>query len=375
MNIRNILLSLFSAALLASCGSGKQNVSNEQTLKEAFGDKFLVGVAVNNRQVAGIDSFGAGIIKKHFNSIVAEDCMKSINIHPEEDRYNFGPSDAFVQFGQDNGMAIIGHCLVWHSQLARWFCVDKKGNNVSAEVLKQRLKEHITTVVSRYKGEIKGWDVVNEAIMEDGSWRKTKFYEILGEEYIPLAFQYAHEADPDAELYYNDYGMHHHGRCEGVVKLVKSLKEKGLRIDAVGMQGHMGLDYPDVDVFEKHMQAFADCGVKVMITEWEMSALPTVHDGANISDTVAYRKAINPYPDALPDSVSQVWNARMKTFMNLYLKHADIVERVTVWGVSDGDSWKNNFPVRGRKEYPLFFDRNYEMKPFLKELMSENNGK
>lgn len=373
MKITHIILTLFASMIVVSCGNGKQaTITEEPALKDVFGDKFLVGVAVNVRQSSEVDTASVKIIKKHFNSIVAEDCMKSANIHPEEDRYNFEQADQFVKFGQENNMAIIGHCLIWHSQLAPWFCVDQKGNNVSAEVLKQRMKDHITTIVTRYKGKIKGWDVVNEAIEEDGSYRKTKFYEILGEEYIPLAFQYAHEADPDAELYYNDYGMNVPGRRDAVVKLVNSLKAKGLRIDAVGMQGHMGMDYPTIEDFEASMLAFAGTGVKVMITEWDMSALPTVKRSANISDTVTFRKAMNPYPEALPDSVSAVWNARMKAFFNLFLKHADIVERVTAWGVSDGDSWKNNFPVRGRKEYPLLFDRNYEMKPFLKELINEN---
>lgn len=373
MKITHVILTLFASMLVVSCGNGKQaTITEEPALKDVFGDKFLVGVAVNVRQSSEVDTASVKIIKKHFNAIVAEDCMKSANIHPEEDRYNFEQADQFVKFGQENNMAIIGHCLIWHSQLAPWFCVDQKGNNVSAEVLKQRMKDHITTIVSRYKGKIKGWDVVNEAIEEDGSYRKTKFYEILGEEYIPLAFQYAHEADPDAELYYNDYGMNVPGRRDAVVKLVNSLKAKGLRIDAVGMQGHMGMDYPTIEDFEASMLAFAGTGVKVMITEWDMSALPTVKRSANISDTVTFRKAMNPYPEALPDSVSAVWNARMKAFFNLFLKHADIVERVTAWGVSDGDSWKNNFPVRGRKEYPLLFDRNYEMKPFLKELINEN---
>lgn len=373
MKTTHVILTLFASMLVVSCGNGKQaTITEEPALKDVFGDKFLVGVAVNVRQSSEVDTASVKIIKKHFNSIVAEDCMKSANIHPEEDRYNFEQADQFVKFGQENNMAIIGHCLIWHSQLAPWFCVDQKGNNVSAEVLKQRMKDHITTIVTRYKGKIKGWDVVNEAIEEDGSYRKTKFYEILGEEYIPLAFQYAHEADPDAELYYNDYGMNVPGRRDAVVKLVNSLKAKGLRIDAVGMQGHMGMDYPTIEDFEASMLAFAGTGVKVMITEWDMSALPTVKRSANISDTVTFRKAMNPYPEALPDSVSAVWNARMKAFFNLFLKHADIVERVTAWGVSDGDSWKNNFPVRGRKEYPLLFDRNYEMKPFLKELINEN---
>lgn len=376
MKIRTIILSVTATALLSACSGGKQaSTAPSLTLQDAFGDKFLIGVAVPNHQISGKDTAATRIIKTHFNSIVGENCMKCANIHPEEDRYYFGGADSLVAFGEQNNMAIIGHCLIWHSQCAPWFFTDKDGKQVSAELLKQRMKEHISTVVGRYKGKIKGWDVVNEAIEGDGSYRKTKFYEILGEEYIPLAFQYAHEADPDAELYYNDYGMHAPGRRDGVVRLVKSLKEKGLRIDAVGLQGHMGMDYPTVEEFEKSMMAFADCGVKLMITEWEMSALPTIHERANISDTVAFNQAMNPYPEALPDSVSRIWNARMKAFFNLFLKHADVMDRVTVWGVSDGDSWKNDFPVKGRKEYPLLFDRKHEMKPFLRELMDETSLK
>lgn len=373
MKINRLIYAAAIAFMASACGGSPKTTAEEPTLKETFGHQFLMGVAVNARQVDGRDSLGQAIVKKHFNAIVAEDCMKSVRIHPEKDRYDFKEADEFVSFGQENGLTMTGHCLVWHSQLSPWFCVDEEGNNVSADELKRRLKEHITTVVSRYKGKLKGWDVVNEAIEDDGSWRKTKFYEILGEEYVPLAFQYAHEADPDAELYYNDYGMHHPGRCEGVLKLVKSLQEKDIRIDAVGFQGHMGMDYPDLDVFDRHLQAFADCGVKLMITEWEMSALPTIHQAANISDTVAFMASMNPYPEGLPDSVSEVWNSRMKAFFQLFQKHADAMDRVTVWGVSDGDSWKNDFPVKGRKEYPLLFDRNHEMKPFLKELMEEAN--
>ena len=157
--------------------------------------------------------------------------------------------------------------------------MDEKGKRVSPEILKERMKKHIHTVVGRYKGRIKGWDVVNEAIEGDGSWRKSPFYEILGEEFIPLAFQYAHEADPDAELYYNDYGMDGQAKRNKVVELVRMLKGRGLRIDAVGMQGHMGLDYPKVEDFEASILRFASAGVKVMVTEWDMSALPTIHTG------------------------------------------------------------------------------------------------
>ena len=372
MRVKHIASALLIAAFVAACGNQKATVVEEPSLKDAVGDKFLMGVALNVNQSSGVDTSSIKLVKQHFNSIVAENCMKCEVIHPEEDRYDFTLAHQFVSFGEKNGMAVIGHCLIWHSQLAPWFCVDEKGNNVTPEVLKQRMKDHITTIVTRYKGRIKGWDVVNEAILEDGSYRKSKFYEILGEEFIPLAFQYAHEADPDAELYYNDYAMNMPGKREGVVKLVSSLKEKGIRIDAVGMQGHMGMDYPDINEFEQSIVAFAGTGVKVMVTEWDMSALPTVKQSANISDTVAYQKMLNPYPETLPDSVSKAWNNRMKQFFGLFEKHADVISRVTAWGVSDSDSWKNDFPVKGRHDYPLLFDRNYQPKPFVKEIMAES---
>ena len=374
MRVKHITSALLIAAFVAACGNQKATVVEEPSLKDAVGDKFLIGVALNVNQSSGVDTSSIKLVKQHFNSIVAENCMKCEVIHPEEDRYDFTLADQFVSFGEKNGMAVIGHCLIWHSQLAPWFCVDEKGNNVTPEVLKQRMKDHITTIVTRYKGRIKGWDVVNEAILEDGSYRKSKFYEILGEEFIPLAFQYAHEADPDAELYYNDYAMNMPGKREGVVKLVSSLKEKGIRIDAVGMQGHMGMDYPDINEFEQSIVAFAGTGVKVMVTEWDMSALPTVEQSANISDTVAYQKMLNPYPETLPDSVSKAWNNRMKQFFDLFEKHADVISRVTAWGVSDSDSWKNDFPVKGRHDYPLLFDRNYQPKPFVKEIMAESQS-
>lgn len=367
-NKKTVLAGLL-AIVVAACGA-QTAVKKEATLKDALGDKFLIGTALNTRQSSGQDTDAVKVVKKHFNAIVAENCMKSEVLQPEEGRYDFRQADEFVKFGEDNGMTVTGHCLIWHSQCPRWFLVDKDGKNVSAEVLKQRMKEHITTVVSRYKGRILGWDVVNEAIMEDGSYRKSKFYEILGEEFIPLAFQYAHEADPDAELYYNDYNMHEPGKRATVVKLVNDLKKRGLRIDAVGMQGHVGMDYPDLSEFEASMEAYAATGAKVMITEFDMSALPTISRSANVADRVDFeKKTLNPYPNGLPDSVSVEWNARMETFMNLFIKHADYVTRVTAWGVSDRDSWKNNFPMRGRTDYPLFFDREYRPKPFVRKLI------
>lgn len=339
----------------------------EKGVKDAFADNFYIGTALNESQIRGLDTEGVATIKKHFNSIVAENCMKSEEIHPEEGVYNFELADKFVEFGEANDMFIIGHCLIWHSQLAAWFPYDENGDLVTPEVLKQRMKDHIATIVTRYKGRIHGWDVVNEAIVENGSYRNSPFYQILGEEFIPLAFQFAHEADPDAELYLNDYGQNVKGRRDTYVKIIKDLQARGLRIDGIGMQGHMGMDYPDYDEFEESLLAYAGTGINVMITEWDMSAIPTVNTGANVSDTEAYKKALDPYAEGLPKDVEAKWNDRMKNFMNLFLKHSDVITRVTAWGVADGDSWKNDWPVEGRTDYPLLFDRNHEMKPFLRE--------
>ncbi len=369
-NIRSLLACLGVAAMLTACG-GKMKETSDVALKTVLADKFLIGVAVNPGQAAERDSVGAALIKKHFNSVVAENCMKSEVIHPEEGRYDFTLADEFVRFGEENKMFIIGHTLIWHSQLPEWFCIDEKGENVEPEVLKARMREHIHTVVGRYKGRVKGWDVVNEAIETDGSYRKSLFYQILGEEFIPLAFQYAHEADPDAELYYNDYGMAHEGKRNAVVTLVKSLKEQGLRIDGVGIQGHMGMDHPNYDEFEKSIVAFGQAGVKVMITEWDMSALPTVNAGANVADTVSFNDKLNPYSVELPDSVSAVWNERMETFFRLFEKHSDVISRVTAWGLSDGNSWLNYWPIKGRKDYPLLFDRHFQPKPFVQDILEK----
>ncbi len=358
---------ILAAGLMAACSCPEE----QKGLKEAFEGNFYVGTALNETEIRGLDTLGIELIKANFNSIVAENCMKSEEIHPEEDVYNFELADKFVEFGEANNMFIIGHCLIWHSQLAKWFPYDENGDYVSPEVLKERMKEHITTIVSRYKGRVHGWDVVNEPVLEDGSYRKTPFYEILGEEFIPLAFQYAHEADPDAQLYLNDYGMDNAGRRDTYVRIINDLKKRGLRIDAIGMQGHMGMDYPKIGEFEESLLAFAGTGINVMITEWDMSALPTVNRGANVADTEEYMAAMNPYPDGLPEDVAAHWNERMKSFMDLFVKHSDVITRVTAWGVSDDDSWKNNWPMRGRVEYPLLFDRQLKPKAFLNEYLNK----
>ncbi len=365
---KSILTTLVAACAAVSCAQ------KPATMKQAAEGLFLVGTALNERQITGRDTAAVRVAREHFNAIVAENCMKSESLHPERDRYTFEMADRFVDFGERNGMTVTGHTLIWHSQLPRWFVYGDDGQLRSAEELKAIMKEHIHTVVGRYKGRVKGWDVVNEAIMEDGSYRRSPFYEILGEEFIPLAFQYAHEADPEAELYYNDYNMWFAGKRDAVVKLIGELRRRGRRIDAVGMQSHMGMGHPDFAEYEKSIRAYADAGVKVMITEFDMSALPSPYVGADIAQGGKDRdSALNPYPDSLPAEVAAEWQARMEQAFDIMLRNSDDISRVTFWGVSDGDSWLNGFPVRGRTDYPLPFDRRREAKPVVRAFIDKCN--
>jgi endo-1,4-beta-xylanase len=359
----------FSQLLFKPVETAFQN----ETLKNAFAGKFYIGTALNEFQISGKDTAALRVVKEQFSAIVPENCMKSGRIQPKEGVFNFSFPDQFVELGEQNHLFMTGHCLIWHSQAPRWFFTDSVGNDVSREVLIGRMKKHISTVVGRYKGKLKGWDVVNEAIEGDGSYRKSKFYQIVGEDFIKLAFQFAHEADPEAELYYNDYGMADPGRREGVVAMVKKLKAEGVKIDGIGMQCHMGLDQPEISEFEKSMEAFAALGVKVMITEMDISVLPPPRRnlGADVSTNFEYQKKLNPYTEGIPDSVDTAFEQRYLDFFKLFLNHKDVISRVTLWGISDRNSWKNNWPVWGRTDYPLLFDRKYQAKPVVQKIIAE----
>ena len=367
MKVYSLSKSILTAAIIlfGACSS------EPTTLKDALRGKFHIGTALNTRQFTERDTADVRIIKQHFDAIVAENCMKPMYLQPREGEFNFEEADKFVEFGERNGMWITGHCLIWHSQLPRWFLVDENGENVSPEVLKARMKSHISTVVGHFKGRIRGWDVVNEAILEDGSYRKSKFYEILGEEFIPLAFQYAQEADPNVELYYNDYNEWYPGRRETVVRLINTLKERGIRIDAIGMQGHVGMDSPSIAEYEEGILAYTSAGVNVMVTEFDLSILPPPRRGigADVATNIEYQQQFNPYTEGVPEEAMQAWTNRMLDYFKLFKKYQDKVSRVTMWGVSDGGSWKNNFPVRGRTDYPLLFDRNHQAKPVVGEII------
>jgi endo-1,4-beta-xylanase len=358
------------ALLVNACTSASDE---EQTLKKAFEGKFFIGAALNGAQIQQTDSAAIEVIKKQFNTITAENCMKSGPIQPVEGEFNFDLPDKFVELGLENDMYILGHCLVWHSQAPRWFFTDAEGKDVSRELLIERMKTHISTVVGRYKGKVDAWDVVNEAILDDGTWRNSKFYEIIGPDFIKLAFQFAHEADPEAELLYNDYSMFHEGKRNSVVALVNDLKKEGVQIDGVGMQAHYGLDNLPLEEFEKSIIAFAETGVQVHITELDISVLPFPdwRVGAEVSANFEYQKKMNPYAEGLSDSANIAFEESYINFFKVLLKHKESIRRVTTWGVADHNSWKNGWPMRGRTDYPLLFDREYKAKPVVQKLIEE----
>jgi endo-1,4-beta-xylanase len=346
-------------------------VSAQKTMKDAYKGKFYIGTAMNTPQILGSNEAEVKVIKENFNAVVAENCMKSGPMQPKEGVFDFELADKFVEFGVKNNMHITGHCLIWHSQAPRWFFTDSVGKQVTPELLKERMKTHIYTVMRRYKGKIKGWDVVNEAIEDDGSFRKSRFYQILGEDFIKYAFQYAHEADPDCELYYNDYSEAIPTKRDGIAAMVKKLKDQGIQIDAIGMQCHIGLDYPTLEEYEDAIKTYAALGVKVMVTEMDISVLPmpVQNLGADIATNIAYKESLNPYTQGLPDTARVALEQRYADFFKLFLKYDDAFTRVTVWGVNDANSWKNGFPVRGRTDYPLLFDRNNQPKSVVPVLI------
>ncbi len=339
--------------------------AHDRALKTAFAGSFLVGAAVNQDQFTEQDQRGAALVKAQFNTITSENVLKWERVHPRLGQYDFALPDKYVQFGERNGMFVVGHTLVWHQQTPRWVFEDASGAPVSRDTLLARLRDHIQTVVGRYRGRVKGWDVVNAAVDEDGTLRKTPWLTIIGEEYIVRAFEFAHEADPAAELYYNDYSVENAPKRNGVIALIRKLQAAGVPVAAVGLQGHNKMTWPTVAQQDSTLAAFAALGVKVNITELDIDVLPaaTRSQTAEVTLSAAPAAGLNPYAGGLPDSVQQALARRYADLFGVYMKYRDVIERVTFWGVTDGDSWLNGWPVRGRTSYPLLFDRAGQPKP------------
>ncbi len=354
------------------------------TMKEVYKNDFLIGAAVGERNTGHPykapmrrNPRELAVLRREFNCITAENIMKWMFLHPKKGRYYFEAADELVEFAEANQMDVVGHVLVWHAMVPHWVFEDAEGKMLSREALIKRMREHIFTVMGHYKGRIKYWDVVNEAVdtrmvddgrggqREEAFLRDSKWLQIIGEDFIEMAFRFAHEADPNALLLYNDYSMTKPAKADFVVQMIKRIRSKNVQVDGVGMQAHWHLKYPLPDELQKALDVYRGADLKVHITELDVGVLPLAHAyrGADISKRVDLIDRLNPYEAGIPDEVLSQQAERYGTFFEVLLRNRDMVERVTFWGIGDGESWLNTYPVHGRTAYPMPFDRNFEPKP------------
>jgi endo-1,4-beta-xylanase len=364
---------LFGASPPSAPGIGGNGSGNEGSLRDAYADAFRIGTAVNADIVGGADAAAQSLVVRHFDSITAENDMKAEVIAPRRGEFDFSGADAFVGFGERHGMFVVGHTLVWHNQTPDWFFQDESGNPLAPAAQLARMREHIAAVAGRYRGRVHAWDVVNEVIGEDGRYRQTRWTDAVGDgdELVRQAFAAAARAAPDAELYYNDFNAERPAKRDGIVRLVKMLQDAGIRIDGVGIQAHWGLNYPSDDWIAQAIDAYAALGIKVMITELDVDVLPLTREGQVIGTGLAhpqfqleeFKRFLDPWPDGLPADIERQVTARWAGLFRLLHDRREAIDRVTLWGVHDGMSWKNGYPVPGRTNYPLLFDRRSRPKP------------
>ncbi len=380
MKKRWICVSIGCTLLCSTFSFAQKSPSSKLPLKEAYKNAFLIGTAVNDEIVSGKDMLSQKITTTHFNSITLENSMKAALINPQPGVFNFGPADAFVSFGEANKMFIVGHTLVWHNQVPAWFFINKSGQpNNKAEQL-ERLRLHIQTIAGRYAGRVHAWDVVNEVIDNDGSYRPTSWVNAIGngDTLVKYAFKFASEYAPDTELYYNDFNAWRPSKRDGIIRMVKMLQKEGIRIDGIGMQGHWGLNYPKNEYIEAAIDAYAATGVKVMITELDVDVLPLTKEGQIIGQGMSdkqfqleeFKTFLDPYQKGLPDAIQDQLTNRYKELFGIFYKKKDKIARVTCWGIYDAMSWKNDYPIPNRTNYPLLWDSNKQPKPALDAILN-----
>ena len=344
--------------------------ASSQSLSCVFEDDFPVGIAVDETRLN--DALYVQLIRNHFTSLTTQDSLKWLPIHPEENAYRFARTDRTLEFAETNGLDVLGHTLVWHNSLPEWVLGDKPDKRT----LLARMESHIATLLDRYRGRFVGMDVVNEAILVDGSLRDSGFQLSIGDDYIKHAFRFAEAADPDLPLIYNDFQIVSAPKRRRIIQLIEELRAAGVRIDAVAFQAHWRLDSPSIDTIENAIVDIAAADVKVIISELDIDVLPDgwPRRGEHIADMTAEDQAkFDPYAPSrggIPREVLQRQADRYVELFQLFRKHRDKIDRVTLWGLSDEDSWLNNYPIKGRTNYPLLFDRDDRGKPALQALLS-----
>jgi endo-1,4-beta-xylanase len=366
--ITNKISSLFiiGSLSLLSYSYGQKTAS----LKDSYKNDFLIGTALNATQIEEKDPAAKVLIPQQFNAATPENIMKAEVIHPGWNQYNFDLADKLVAYGKKYNIKINGHTLIWHSQLPAFMRIMQDADSV-----KQYFTNHINTVAARYNGKLFSWDVVNEALNEDGTLRKSIFLDKLGPDFVTEAFRLAQAASPDAELYYNDYNDEQPAKRAGCIALIKKIQAAGVRIDGVGIQGHWRASNVPLKEIEESIIEYSKLGIKVMFTELDLGVLPNPWDGdaADVNMKATYSAKMNPYANGLPDSMQAKLTKGYKDLFTLFLKYKSNVGRVTFWGVNDGQSWLNGWPIKGRTNYPLLFDRNFQPKPAFDAVIALRN--
>jgi endo-1,4-beta-xylanase len=351
-------------ALLASQISLRTMAAAKTGLKEAYKDRFLIGAAINSSIATNQHPNLTEIIKRDFSSVTPENSLKWEAIRTEEGGWKWDHADAFVNFAQQHKLQAVGHCLAWHSQTPDSVFKQKNGDYIKPAELNKKIEEHVTTLVSRYKGKIAAWDAVNEAVGDDKQMRKSHYYNILGEEFIDKVFHTAHETDPDVHLIYNDYNNEQPDKRNTTLELIKRLQKRGVPLHGLGMQLHVAVDGPSIEEIEKSIVAFYNMGLRVHITELDVDVLPSVWNipVAEISTRFEYTPERDPFKSGISKQMNDQLSKRYEDLFKLFIKHKDKIDRITLWGLTDDMSWLNNFPVRGRTNYPLLFDRKHQPK-------------
>jgi len=314
-------------------------------------DYFYMGVAIPPSFIDNQKK--ADLIKRHFNSLTAENDMKWSSLQATEGTFTFTNADKIVAFAETNSMKVRGHCLCWHNQVPSWIFRDGAAT-ASKELVLQRLRTHITTVMTHFKGKVYAWDVVNEAI-DDGSsvYRNSQWYAICGEDYIFEAFKAARAADPDAKLFYNDYTAIDPTKRDKIYSLLAKLKEQNL-VDGMGLQGHWNVSYPSTSLISDAINKYISLGVEVQVTELDVSVYTSNSDPES----------------AYTDVIAQKQSIAYRRYFDAFRTFRDAITGVTFWGLADDYTWLDNFPVAGRKNYPLLFDVKLDPKPAYFEIIN-----
>jgi endo-1,4-beta-xylanase len=363
-------LSCDAAADLATMDAG------QVSLAERYQNDFQVGVAIGRNVYGGGDAAASALVASQYNRLTPENELKWQSLQRQPGVFTFGQADAFVEYGEQHGMEIHGHTLVWHQQVPGWVFQADGGGQATREQLLERLDQHMSALSQHFGNRVQYWDVVNEAFNDDGSLRSTPWRTIIGDDYLEQAFRLAARYFPDAKLVYNDFSMENAGKRDAVVRLVQGFQARGVRIDAIGTQGHFRLQFPSLEAIEASLDAFAATGVEVLVSEMDVDVLPPANQnqGADLSVNAELSAQLNPYTTCLPSSIAEQAAARWQALFQLFRRHSDQLHSVTLWGVSDGSSWLNNWPVNGRTNYALLFNRQLQPKQSWQKVIEAADG-